>query len=49
MDAEAVRAAYRRWAGIDRRRDLQPTKGAASQMQGVATQFSRHGQPDEGE
>lgn len=34
--------AYRRWAGLDRRRDLQPTKDAPSQMQGVATQFSRH-------
>ena len=34
--------AYRRWAGLDRRRDLQPTKDAPNQMQGVATQFSRH-------
>ena len=34
--------AYRRWAGIDRRRDLHPTKGATNQLQGVATEFSRH-------
>jgi hypothetical protein len=34
--------AYRRFAGLDRRRDLQPTKDAPSQLQGVATQFSRH-------
>jgi hypothetical protein len=33
---------YRRFAGLDRRRDLTPSTGAASQMQGVATQFSRH-------
>lgn len=34
--------AYRRWAGLDRRRDLQPTKDAPNQLQGVATQFSSH-------
>jgi hypothetical protein len=34
--------AYRRFAGLDRRRDLQPTNDAPSQMQGVATQFERH-------
>lgn len=34
--------AYRRFAGLDRRRDLQPTTGAPNQMQGVATQFGRH-------
>jgi hypothetical protein len=40
--------AYRRWAGLDRRRDLQPSTGASSQMQGVATQFSRHDQAEQG-
>lgn len=34
--------AYRRYAGLDRRRDYQPTKDAANQLQGVAAQFSRH-------
>jgi hypothetical protein len=34
--------AYRRWAGLDRRRDLQPTTGAPTQLQGVATEFTRH-------
>lgn len=34
--------AYRKFAGLDRRRDLQPTAGAPNQLQGVATQFSRH-------
>jgi hypothetical protein len=34
--------AYRRFAGLDRRRDLQPTTGAPTQMTGVAAQFSRH-------
>ncbi|HEU5454217.1 MAG TPA: hypothetical protein VFU85_00895 [Nocardioides sp.] len=34
--------AYRRWAGLDRRRDLQPSTGAPNQLQGLATQFSRH-------
>ena len=36
--------AYRRWAGLDRRRDLQPSTGAPNQLQGVVTQFSRHDQ-----
>jgi hypothetical protein len=40
--------AYRRFAGLDRRRDLHPTTGAPSQMTGVASQFSRHDQPDGG-
>lgn len=39
--------AYRRWAGLDRRRDLQPTRAATSQMQGVVTEFSRHDAPEE--
>jgi hypothetical protein len=34
--------AYRRWAGLDRRRDLQPSTGTPSQLQGVVSQFSRH-------
>ena len=34
--------AYRRFAGLDRRRDLQPTKDAPNQMDGIATQFGRH-------
>src|SRR5262245_13226658 len=38
---------YRRWAGIDRRRDMQPSTGASNQMQGVATQFSRHDQAEQ--
>jgi hypothetical protein len=33
---------YRRWAGLDFRRNLQPTKDAPNQLQGVATQFSSH-------
>jgi hypothetical protein len=40
--------AYRRFAGLDRRRDLQPTTGAPNQLQGVATQFSRHDQTEIG-
>jgi len=40
--------AYRRFAGLDRRRDLQPTKGARSQIDGVAAQFSRHIAADSG-
>ena len=36
--------AYRRWAGLDRRRDLQPSTGAETQLQGVATAFSAHDQ-----
>ena len=40
--------AFRRWAGLDRRRDLQPTTGASNQMQGVASAFSRHDQPGTG-
>lgn len=39
--------AYRRWAGLDRRRDLQPSTGAPNQMQGIATQFARHDQEQE--
>src|SRR5262245_38814099 len=38
--------AYRRWAGLDRRRDLQPSTGAPNQLQGVVTQFSRHDQAE---
>jgi hypothetical protein len=38
--------AYRRFAGLDRRRDLFPTKGAPNQIQGVASQFSRHDRQD---
>jgi hypothetical protein len=38
---------YRRWAGLDRRRDLAPTRDAPNQLQGVATQFSRHDQPEQ--
>lgn len=41
--------AYRRWAGLDRRRDLAPSIGASTQLQGVATAFSRHDQPGTGE
>lgn len=37
--------AYRRFAGLDRRRDYQPSTGASSQMTGVAAQFSAHDQP----
>jgi hypothetical protein len=40
--------AYRRWAGLDRRRDLMPTTGASTQLAGVAQQFSRHDQPEQG-
>jgi hypothetical protein len=39
---------YRRFAGLDRRRDLQPSTGDPSQIQGIATQFSRHDQPAQG-
>lgn len=39
--------AYRRWAGLDRRRDMQPTRDASNQMQGVATQFARHDQAEQ--
>jgi len=38
--------AYRRWAGLDRRRDLQPSTGAPNQVDGVVTQFSRHDQAE---
>jgi hypothetical protein len=38
--------AYRRFAGLDRRRDLQPSTGAPSQLQGLASQFSRHDQTE---
>jgi hypothetical protein len=34
--------AYRRFAGLDRTRDLLPAQSAPSQMQGVAAQFSAH-------
>jgi len=37
---------YRRWAGLDRRRDLQPSTGAPNQLQGVVAQFSRHDQAE---
>jgi hypothetical protein len=33
---------YRRFAGLDRRRDIWPTKDAPNQLQGIASQFSRH-------
>lgn len=36
--------AYRRHAGLDRRRDYQPSTGDPNQMSGVAAQFSRHDQ-----
>lgn len=39
--------AYRRWAGLDRRRDLDPTTGAPTQLQGVAGQFARHDQAEQ--
>jgi hypothetical protein len=35
---------YRRWAGLDRKRDYQPSTGDPNQLQGVAAQFSRHDQ-----
>lgn len=38
--------AYRRWAGLDRRRDLQPATGDPTQLSGVANQFSRHDQQE---
>lgn len=41
--------AYRRFAGLDRRRDYMPSIGASTQLQGVATAFSRHDQPGTGE
>jgi hypothetical protein len=34
--------AFRRFAGLDRRRDLQPSTGVPNQLQGVANEFSRH-------
>jgi hypothetical protein len=39
--------AYRRWAGLDRRRDMQPSTGAPNQLQGVTTEFSRHDQAEQ--
>lgn len=36
--------AYRRFAGLDRRRDYQPSTGAPTQLSGLAQQFSRHDQ-----
>lgn len=39
--------AYRRWAGLDRRRDLQPSEGTVTQLHGVAAQFSRHDQAEQ--
>src|SRR5262245_23290306 len=39
--------AYRRWAGLDRRRDMQPTKSGPTQMHAVAAQFSRHDQAEQ--
>jgi hypothetical protein len=33
---------YRRFAGLDRRRDYQPATGDPSQMQGVSLQFASH-------
>jgi hypothetical protein len=39
--------AYRRWAGLDRRRDLQPSTGAPNQLQAVVAQFSRHDQAEQ--
>jgi hypothetical protein len=41
--------AYRRWAGIDRRRDLQPTKDARNQLSGVAAAFSQDREGSTGE
>ena len=38
--------AYRRWAGLDRRRDLRPSTGDPTQLSGVANQFSRHDQQE---
>ena len=38
--------AYRRFAGLDRTRDLAPTTGAPTQLQGVANQFARHDQAE---
>lgn len=40
--------AYRRWAGLDRRRDLEPSTGAPNQISQVSQEFSTHdtqGQP----
>lgn len=37
---------FRRFAGLDRRRDLQPSTGAPNQLQGLATAFSRHDQAE---
>jgi hypothetical protein len=39
--------AYRRYAGLDRRRDYQPSTGAPTQLESVAAQFSRHDQGEE--
>jgi hypothetical protein len=39
--------AYRRWAGLDRRRDLQPSTGAPTALRGVASEFSRHDQAEQ--
>jgi hypothetical protein len=38
--------AYRRWAGLDQRRQWQPTKDAPNQLTSVAQQFSRHDQEE---
>jgi hypothetical protein len=38
--------AYRRFAGLDRRRDLQPSTGAPTQLGGVVSEFSRHDQAE---
>lgn len=34
---------YRRWAGLDRRRDLQPAKGAATQIDGLPAAVAPQG------
>jgi hypothetical protein len=42
---------FRRWAGLDRRRTLQPTTGAPNQIAGLASEFSTHdtgGNPSSG-
>ena len=36
--------AYRRWAGFDHRRELQPTSGEPTRLHRVAAEFSRHDQ-----
>jgi len=38
--------AYRRWAGLDRRRDMQPSTGVPNQLGGVVSEFSRHDQAE---